>query len=127
MTDAYIIAGHGFMIVYSILSRSSLQEARRYYEKIKLIKDEDDIPIVLVGNKCDLEKMREVSQETGQALANEFKCSLYETSAKDRLNVDEAFHQAIREIRKYQEKRSPAPMNIPGRDSRSKKRKCVIL
>jgi len=48
--------------------------------------------------------MREVSRDTGRALAEEFKCPFFETSAKDRINVDEAFTEAIREMRKYEDR-----------------------
>ena len=45
--------------------------------------------IVLVGNKTDLASDRVVSREDGHALANQWKCSFLETSAKDRNSVNE--------------------------------------
>ncbi len=46
-------------------------------------------PLILVGNKSDLEDERVVGRELGQDLARKWKCSFLETSAKDRANVNE--------------------------------------
>jgi len=57
--------------------------------------------MVVVGNKCDLEGEREVSRQEGEALARSFGCKFIETSAKSRLNVERAFYDIVREIRRY--------------------------
>ncbi len=46
-------------------------------------------PLILVGNKTDLENERAVSREAGQALASQWNCPFVETSAKIRANVTE--------------------------------------
>ena len=56
---------------------------------------------MLVGNKCDKTYEREVSKEEGAQLARQFGCEFIETSAKQRINVDEAFSSLVREIRRY--------------------------
>jgi len=56
--------------------------------------------MVLVGNKCDLEHEREVSKEEAENLAQKFSCPFMETSAKNRINVDESFKFLVREVRK---------------------------
>ena len=53
---------------------------------------------MLVGNKCDLENIREVSIEEGKALAEEEGLFFMETSALDSTNVQTAFEIVIREI-----------------------------
>jgi GTPase KRas protein len=50
---------------------------------------------------CDREYERQVSKEEGEALAKGFGCPFLETSAKSRRNVDEAFYEVVREIRRY--------------------------
>ena len=55
--------GQGFLLVFSITSLSSLQELADLREQIMRIKDDNHVPIVLVGNKCDLENERQVSTE----------------------------------------------------------------
>ena len=55
----------------------------------RLLKDTDDVPMVLVGNKCDLEDERVVGKELGKQLAQQFNCSFMETSAKAKINVND--------------------------------------
>ena len=45
----------------------------------------------MVGNKCDLEEERVVSKEEGQKLADSLGISFLETSAKEKVNIDEVF------------------------------------
>lgn len=53
------------------------------------LQDTDDVPMVLVGNKCDLEDERVVGKELGKSLANQFNCAFMETSAKAKINVND--------------------------------------
>lgn len=73
------------------------------YENILDVKDSEKVPIVLVGNKCDLVDQRKVSKEKAQGLATEIGCVYYETSAKNNTNVSETFHQVVREVRKWKQ------------------------
>ncbi|CAK7892300.1 ras-like protein 1 [[Candida] anglica] len=99
MREQYMRTGEGFLLVYSINSRNSLEELQSFYEQIQRVKDSDHVPVLVVGNKCDLEVERQVSFEEGQALANSFNCPFLETSAKQRINVEEAFFGLVRSIR----------------------------
>ncbi|KAK9466451.1 ras family-domain-containing protein [Lipomyces arxii] len=101
MREQYMRAGQGFLLVYSITSRSSFDEIRTFQQQILRVKDKDYFPIIVVGNKCDLETERQVSQQEGKRLANFFQCGFVETSAKQRVNVDEAFYNLVREIRRF--------------------------
>lgn len=47
------------------------------------------VPMVVVGNKCDLEDERVVGKDQGQSLANEWKVRFMETSAKKKIGVNE--------------------------------------
>lgn len=51
--------------------------------------DTDDVPMVLVGNKCDLEEERVVGKDLGKGLASQFNCAFMETSAKAKINVND--------------------------------------
>jgi len=101
MRDQYMRTGQGFLCVYAITSRSSFDEITSFREQILRVKDEDKVPMVLAGNKCDLEDERQVSMAEGQDLAKSFGCAFFETSAKSRINVEEAFYQLVREIRNH--------------------------
>lgn len=99
MREQYMRTGEGFLLVYSITSRNSLEELQSFYEQILRVKDADHVPVIVVGNKCDLEIERQVSYEEGLALARQFNCPFLETSAKQRINVEEAFYDLVRSIR----------------------------
>uniref|UniRef100_A0A8B9MCM7 Ras like without CAAX 2 n=1 Tax=Accipiter nisus TaxID=211598 RepID=A0A8B9MCM7_9AVES len=61
MRDQYMRGGEGFIICYSITDRQSFQEAAEFKELIYRVRHTYDIPLVLVGNKIDLEEFRQVS------------------------------------------------------------------
>jgi len=98
--DHYMKTGQGFVCVYSITSRSSFENIITYRELIQRVKDADEVPMILVGNKADLEAHREIPKHEGEALAKKFKIPFMEASAKDGRNVDAVFLELIRMIRK---------------------------
>jgi len=100
MRDQYMRTGQGFILVYAITSRSSFDEIASFREQILRVKDKDKVPMVLVGNKCDLESERQVTTSEVQELAKSFGCPFFESSAKTRVNVEESFYGLVREIRK---------------------------
>ncbi|XP_065262683.1 GTP-binding protein Rit2 [Emys orbicularis] len=100
MRDQYMRGGEGFIICYSITDRQSFQEAAEFKELIYRVRHTYDIPLVLVGNKIDLEEFRQVSTEEGMSLAREYSCSFFETSAALRFYIDDVFHGLVREIRR---------------------------
>lgn len=63
MREQYMRTGEGFLLVYSINSRQSFEEIMVYQQQILRVKDKDYFPIIVVGNKCDLEKERVVSTQ----------------------------------------------------------------
>ncbi len=89
MRDLYMKNGQGFILTYSITSPPSLFDLIDLREHIMRVKDSENIPIVLVGNKCDLEDERAVGKEEGQKLARQWNCAFMETSAKSKINVSE--------------------------------------
>ena len=72
MREQYMRTGEGFLLVYSINSRQSFQEIETFQQQILRVKDKDYFPIIVVGNKCDLEHEREVTME-GASLTFESK------------------------------------------------------
>ena len=128
--------GEGFLFVYSITSRNSFEEIRTFHQQISRLKDQDSFPFILVANKCELEYERQVGMDgllfsscpvlqklkwftEGRDLAKHFGCKFIETSAKQRINVDEVFSHLVRDIRKYNKvgafSSSPPPESIQSR------------
>merc|ERR1712087_450504 len=128
LQDQWIREGDGFLIVYAINSRESFDEAEMIRSKIIRILDADpddpDIPIVLVDNKCDLENERKVPKLELQKRKEEWKCAAFESSAKDKTNIDESFYEVVREIRKRKDAEDGADAQ---KSSKSGGKFCVVL
>ncbi|KAA6401582.1 MAG: putative Ras GTPase [Streblomastix strix] len=101
MQDQYMISGDGFLLVYAVDSQPSYQEVKKLRDRILTVKEKDKVPIVVCANKVDLpENYHHVKPQDGKDLARQLGVPVLDTSAKDRINVDEAFHKLVREIRK---------------------------
>eukprot|EP00339_Tiarina_fusa_P019652 CAMPEP_0117033600 /NCGR_PEP_ID=MMETSP0472-20121206/23988_1 /TAXON_ID=693140 ORGANISM="Tiarina fusus, Strain LIS" /NCGR_SAMPLE_ID=MMETSP0472 /ASSEMBLY_ACC=CAM_ASM_000603 /LENGTH=184 /DNA_ID=CAMNT_0004742547 /DNA_START=15 /DNA_END=569 /DNA_ORIENTATION=- len=118
MRDLYMKNGQGFVLVYSIIAQSTFNDLPDLHEQILRVKDCDSVPMMLVGNKCDLIDQRVITNEQGEALAKKFKCSFLEASAKTKNNVEQIFHDLIRQI----EKNAPAPTK-----TNKKKGACALI
>ncbi|TDL28832.1 ras protein [Rickenella mellea] len=126
LRDQWVREGQGFILVYSIASRSTFERLEVFRQLMLRVKRNKPI-FVLVGNKCDKSYEREVSREEGRALARSFGCNFLETSAKDATNVEELFMNLVRALR--QTKQSELGSQGPPRQvegPRSKK-KCTIM
>ena len=99
MREQYMRGGEGFILVYSVTQKKTFDELRGFREMIGRVRNYDTVPMVIVGNKRDLEKNREVSTREGELMAKEFNCPFFETSAALRQNVDEVFYEIVRCIR----------------------------
>eukprot|EP01125_Pyxidicula_operculata_P007671 TRINITY_DN259_c0_g1_i1.p1 TRINITY_DN259_c0_g1~~TRINITY_DN259_c0_g1_i1.p1 ORF type:complete len:188 (-),score=17.72 TRINITY_DN259_c0_g1_i1:74-637(-) len=120
MRDLYMKNGEGFVLVYSIISQSTFNDLSEMREQILRVKDTNKVPMILVGNKCDLADQRVITTEQGQKLAEKFDCAHIEVSAKTRVNIDEVFCSVVRQIPKNK---------IPDKKSknRSGKTNCQLL
>ncbi|KAF7940725.1 uncharacterized protein EAE97_006911 [Botrytis byssoidea] len=126
LRDQWIRDGEGFILVYSISSRSSFTRIQRFHNQIQRVKESsssspiypgspispispsEPVPIMLVGNKCDRVTEREVSTQEGHALARELGCEFVEASAKNCVNVEKAFYDVVRQLRRQRQQRSSA-------------------
>ncbi|KAF1988907.1 putative ras small monomeric GTPase [Aulographum hederae CBS 113979] len=99
MRELYMKTGQGFLLVFSITSPSSLAELEDLRSQIIRIKGDPTVPIVLVGNKCDLEDNRRVTRLRAFGVSQNWgNVPYYETSARRRQNVDEVFRDLCRQI-----------------------------
>ncbi|XP_069048046.1 ras-related protein R-Ras [Lepisosteus oculatus] len=127
MREQYMRSGEGFLLVFAINDRGSYNEIHKFHTQILRVKDRDDFPMVLVGNKADLAPHRLVSKEEAENFARENRIPYMESSAKIRLNVDEAFQEVVRAIRKFQETESPPTPSHQAGKHQSKSCPCVLL
>lgn len=95
----YVKNGHGFVLAYSIIAQSTFNDIPDLHQLIVRVKDTDKVPMVLVGNKCDLTDQRVITSEQGEALAQKFGCRFIEASAMTKINVDQIFQDLVRQIR----------------------------
>nr|XP_048298314.1 GTP-binding protein Rit2 isoform X2 [Myodes glareolus] len=126
MREQYMRGGEGFIICYSVTDRQSFQEAAKFKELIFQVRHTYEIPLVLVGNKIDLEQFRQVSTEEGMNLAREYSCAFFETSAALRFGIDEAFQGLVREIRRKESMLSSMEKKLKRKDSLWKKIKASL-
>ncbi|KAL7953660.1 ras-GTPase RSR1, rap subfamily [Trichoderma compactum] len=98
MRDLYMKTGQGFLLVFSITSASSLNELEGLREEILRIKDDDNVPMVIVGNKADLEEGRAIPRAKSFAISQKWGAPYYEASARTRTNVDEVFIDLCRQM-----------------------------
>lgn len=99
---SYIRNGEGFIVVYSINDHYSFEVARQMVKLIKEVRKSDgecQVPVILVGNKRDLRRGRQVSKEEARETASEFCCSHYETSALTNRNVQMVFFNMVFQVR----------------------------
>ncbi|KAK5998849.1 Ras-related protein RSR1 [Cladobotryum mycophilum] len=98
MRDLYMKTGQGFLLVFSITSPSSLAELAGLREEIIRIKDDENVPMVIVGNKADLEETRVIPRAKGFSVSQKWGAPYYEASARTRTNVDEVFIDLCRQM-----------------------------
>uniref|UniRef100_A0A3P8TZH7 GTP-binding protein n=1 Tax=Amphiprion percula TaxID=161767 RepID=A0A3P8TZH7_AMPPE len=91
--------GSAYVIVYSVTDRSSFDSAAELRITLRRTRQAENLPIILVGNKSDLVRSREVTVEEGRACAIVFDCKFIETSASLQHNVSELFEGVVRQIR----------------------------
>ncbi|KAK4686523.1 hypothetical protein P7C73_g3602, partial [Tremellales sp. Uapishka_1] len=145
LRDQWIRDGEGFLVVYSITSRSTFDRVEKIVERVLRVKDDASsgpydtaygrpanprqqrTPIVIVGNKRDKPHERDVSTEEAKALAQHLGCDFFETSAKTNTNVEAAFKCLVRQIKIVKRGGAESVPGLAGGTRRDRKKKCVIL
>jgi len=92
----YIKSCDGLLIVYAVNDRTSFEKIEEWLKEVEEKKNTNNkVPLVLIGNKIDLENERVVSKEEGEKLAEKYNIEFFECSAKKGINVNEAFQYLI--------------------------------
>jgi len=100
LNHKHAIGVHGYVLVYSVASRASFEMVRIVYDKIISFCGLPAIPCVIVGQKRDLSRYRQVSEKEGQELAYSVGSAWIETSARNNENVAKVFEMCLNEIEK---------------------------
>jgi len=122
LRDTYMKTGDGFLVVYSVTSRTSFETVDFFKNHIyKVQEGKPEIPMVLVGNKTDLEHERQVTPEEGEKWAKKNSMGWLETSAKRNQGVAEMFYNAVRYINRWRLKYAP-PAKEDSKEAKGGKR-----
>ncbi|CAG8678983.1 12296_t:CDS:2, partial [Racocetra persica] len=98
ITTTYYRGAMGIAFVYDITNERSFNNIRNWFSNAEQYAPEG-VNKILIGNNCHLFEKRVITKEQGQELANEFGIKIFETSAKENINVEEAFFTLVREIK----------------------------
>uniref|UniRef100_A0A8D2Q6B6 GTP-binding protein n=1 Tax=Varanus komodoensis TaxID=61221 RepID=A0A8D2Q6B6_VARKO len=127
MQESCLQAGDAFLVVFSVTDRRSFTRVPPTLLRLRAGSPRTDPPIILVGNKSDLARSREVSREEGRSLAVMMNCKHIETSAALHHNTEELFEGVIRQIRLRRRRREDDGFSRDGaggrRESLTKKAK----
>ncbi|KAK6625326.1 Ras- protein Rab-37 [Polyplax serrata] len=98
VTHAYYRDAHALLLLYDVTNKTSFDNIRAWLGEIRDYA-QDDVVIMLLGNKADCGPERVVRKEDGERLAKEYDVAFMETSAKTGLNVELAFIAIARELK----------------------------
>jgi Ras-related protein Rab-1A len=90
ITTSYYRGSHGVCIVFDLTDKQSFENINSWFTEIEKYAS-NNIKKILVGNKCDISKDREISYKEANEFANKLNIPYIETSAKDSINVQELF------------------------------------
>ncbi|GAA5947899.1 hypothetical protein JCM3765_007019 [Sporobolomyces pararoseus] len=101
LSSRHAVGLHGWILVYSVASRTSFEMCSIIRDKILNYTGRDAVPMVLVGNKSDLAVQRQVTRQEGADLAASWgKTAFIESSARTNENVARIFESVVAEIEK---------------------------
>jgi len=104
MSVQVIKTSDAVILVYAINDRNSFNALDKWLLKISEASDISKKPIIIIGNKSDLEEdKRQVSYEEGESFAKNKGYNFYETSAKTGSNINEAFNDIFEQLYKILE------------------------
>ncbi|XP_063738409.1 ras-like protein family member 12 [Eleginops maclovinus] len=97
-SERYLSWASAFLVVYSVDSMQSFAGCQPYLQTLAL---HNKTPIILLGNKLDMDRYRLVSRSEGERLASRFHATFFELSAcQDFLSVQHVFYEVVRRVRR---------------------------
>ncbi|KAL5271013.1 hypothetical protein ACHWQZ_G001612 [Mnemiopsis leidyi] len=99
--DTRYLFGQGFVVVYDIANEASFEEAKSIMKEIITVKKDKKTPIMLVGNKLDLDGDRQVLRTSAVEESDKYgNCQFMEISCKDNTNVMESVQSLVKVVDK---------------------------
>ena len=125
MLDQWIDVADGFLLVFAINDKESFNALKGKYDRIMKVKG-SNCPIILVGNKCDLESSREVQEAEAKELAQSWNCEYVETSALKEINCKTPFISLSSKLVK-EKKKGKVNEEMPTKKEKDNKWGCFKL
>lgn len=127
ITSTYYRGTHGVIVVYDVTSGDSFANVKRWLHEIE--QNCEVVNRILVGNKNDCPERKVVLTEDAQRFADQMRIQLFETSAKENINVEEMFMAITRQVlrtKKERKERQAIQNNdtVNLRKPKQSKRKC---
>ena len=95
---SFIKKAEGVILIYDIGNKATFESLEEWIKNIKE-SGKENLPIILVGNKCDLPpEKRQVELIEGKDKAEEFNLPFFETSCKEGINIKEVFEKIVEDI-----------------------------
>ena len=97
MMDSWIKYANAYILVYSIDDKDSFLHIKNIISKLK-DNNKQNLPILIIGNKVDLEDERVVEYKSVKELADKHNADFFESSALDKVNIKEAIYSVVSRV-----------------------------
>ena len=128
LTQNYFRNAEGVLLAFDVTNEESFNNLKDWISSIKINMEAKNIflPLIVVGNKIDMENDREITKEEAEKFASENKYKYFETSAKTGEGVDEAIKELINLVlnqNQVDEQKIEARKSVPLKDNNQKEEK----
>lgn len=129
IVSSYYRGAHAIVILFSLTDQESFDHLEAWLNNVKRYSSEN-VDILILANKCDCVDNRVIPKETIQEYAKKVNVSIIETSAKDCINVEEAFMKLVKNIHARVSCINfdgPIPLDIDMNDKKSSDKRCCSI